>query len=135
MQAVVERNGHTLNIGDADPADITPDVLQVEDGPQPKVIAGRIAAHLGHRIPGVRKLEKRLEGQDKSSGILSDMGALIGQLYYRNKAEIDEIIATALAGKLTSTKKRTTTPPEARIDFGEVGVPPGPSTNGGSSDA
>lgn len=129
----MERNGLTLNIGDADPSDITPEILQPEDGPQPKVIAGRLAAHLGHRIPGIRRLEKRLEGQDKSSGILSDMGALIGQLYYRNKDEINEIVATALAGKLTSKKQRTSKP-ETRIDFGEVGDP-APSQNGGSSDA
>jgi polyribonucleotide nucleotidyltransferase len=126
LQALAERNGITLSIGDVELETLTPEIMK-QDGPQPKEVAARIAAHLGHRIPGVRKIEKRIEGQDKTSGILSDLGALVGQLYYRNKSEIDDIISQAISSKFSSHKKRTsnsTSPTGPRVDFGEVGDPP-----------
>lgn len=95
--------------------------MQAEDGPQPKEVASRLAAHLGHRIPGIRKLEKRMEGQDKSSGILSDLGALLGQLYYRNKEEIDTLISGVISGKLSKRTSNGTRPGGSHQDFGPVG--------------
>jgi hypothetical protein len=121
LQAVAERNGLTLSIGDVELENLTPEVMQ-EDGPQPKDVASRLAAHIGHRVPGVRKLEKRLEGQDKTSGIASDIGVLIGQLYRRNKTEIDGLISKAISQRFSSQKRTSnSTPSGPRIDFGPVG--------------
>jgi hypothetical protein len=135
LQAVAERNGLTLDVGDVDD-DLVPEVMQVEDGPQPKVIAARLAAHLGHRIPGLRKLEKRAEGKDKASGVLSDMGVLLGQLYYRNKDEIHSILGDLISGKLTTQKRSKGSngqvQPGDRVDFGAVGTPvPSQHNDGG----
>lgn len=121
LEAVAQRNGVDLNIGDVDVRNLTPAVMQADEGPQPKEIASRLAAHLGHRIPGIRKLEKRMEGQDKTSGVLSDLGVLLGQLYYRNKDEIDTIISSIISGKLQKKRTSNSTQSADHQDFGPVG--------------
>lgn len=126
VQVVAEKHGLKLSVGDLDAEEIIP-VMAENEGPQPKEVASRIAAHIGHRIPGVKKLEKRFEGRDKTSGILSDVGILLGQLYVRNKPLIEEIVTEILRDSIT-LRKTAGTPhgtPE-HIDFGTVH----PSENG-----
>lgn len=126
VQAVAERNGVKLDIGDDKEFEDLESIIAVDgDGPDPQEIAARMAAHLGHRIPGVRKIEKRLEGRDKTSGIWSDAGILIGQLYVRNKSTINKLASEMLSGKLPN-KRRPGSPgadQPTTIDFGKVGSP------------
>jgi hypothetical protein len=56
-----------------------------DDAPEPAVLLARILAHVGHRIPGFRKIEKRLEGREARAGLGSDVVALLLQLYFRNR--------------------------------------------------
>ena len=90
IQAKAAANaGLSLQVGElntkANPAGIT----SGEDGPEPAEILARVFAHLFHRIPGVRHVEKKLEGTDKRSGPLSDVAALLAQLYARNEEVIE----------------------------------------------
>ena len=52
----------------------------------------RIFAHLGHRLPIVDKIEKRLEGQDKKSGMGSDLAALAVDLFKRNEPMFKNLV-------------------------------------------
>lgn len=65
-----------------------------DDAPEPAVLLSRILAHVGHRIPGFRRIEKRLEGREARAGLGSDVVALLLQLYFRNR---DLIAATITA--------------------------------------
>lgn len=126
MQAVAERNGIELDIGDDKEFEDLESIVAVDgDGPEPQEIAARMAAHIGHRIPGVRKIEKRLEGRDKTSGIWSDAGVLIGQLYVRNKSTINKLASEMLSGKLPNKHRsaQSNGNPSNTIDFGMVGSP------------
>lgn len=68
-----------------------------EGGPEPVDIGARVAAHLGHRIPGISRVEKRLEGADKTSGIMSDTLALTVNILRRNKPTIESALKKFLA--------------------------------------
>lgn len=68
-----------------------------EGGPEPVDLGARVAAHLGHRIPGISRIEKRLEGADKTSGILSDTLALTVNILRRNKPAIESALKNFLA--------------------------------------
>jgi hypothetical protein len=133
VQAIAERNGVALDIGsDKDFEDIESIIAVDGDGPDPQEIAARIAAHLGHRIPGVKRIEKRLEGRDKTSGMWSDAGILIGQLYVRNKSAINKLASEILSGKLPNKNRPINgdVPHPDTIDFGIVGSP---MQNGGGN--
>lgn len=58
---------------------------ETTEGREPAELLARIIAHVMHRIPGLKKVEKRLEGRESRSGIASDIAALLAQLYRRNK--------------------------------------------------
>jgi hypothetical protein len=133
VQAIAERNGIELNIGDDKEFEDLESIMAPEgEGPDPQEIAARMAAHLGHRIPGVRKIEKRLEGRDKTSGIWSDAGILIGQLYIRNKSAINKLASEMLSGKLPNKRRPINADVDlsTAVDFGVVG---GPTQNGDSN--
>lgn len=127
MQAVAERNGIVLDIGDDKEFEDLESIIapDSEGGPDPQEIAARMAAHLGHRIPGVRRIEKRFEGRDKTSGIWSDAGILVGQLYVRNKGAINRLASEMLSGKLPHKQRpiNSDVPQSTAIDFGVVGSP------------
>lgn len=133
MQALAEHNGIELDIGQDRSFEDLESIISAdaENGPDPQEIAARIAAHLGHRIPGVRRIEKRLEGRDKTSGVWSDAGILIGQLYVRNKQAIDKLTTEMLSGMMPG-KRRSSVPTtdQTAVDFGLVGSP---SQNGDSN--
>lgn len=75
-----------------------------ENGPEPRDILARIFAHMGHRIPGVKRIEKRLEGQDKRSGIGSDLLAFAAQVYRRNEKALQQI-ALEGAGQIQANRQ------------------------------
>lgn len=81
--------GRPLNVGDLptaeDMVDEATDGGVGEDGREPVELLARVIAHVFHRIPGISKIEKRLEGKEARSGMASDMAALLAQLYQRNK--------------------------------------------------
>ena len=122
MQQLAEKRGITLYVGDLDdPSRPKPE----PSGPDtaPLDVTSRIIAHLGHRIPGVKKIEKRFEGQDKNSGILSDITSLFANLFERNEDLIGGVIVDALAGKginLPISLTPDSPPQDAVYDFGEV---------------
>lgn len=64
-----------------------------DDGREPVEILSRVYAHIGYRLPFVKRIEKRLEGQDKSSGIASDILALGAQIVRRNKPIFKALLA------------------------------------------
>lgn len=71
-------------------------IEEVEDGREPVELLARIFAHIGHRVPGVKRVEKKLEGQDKSSGFFSDLLALVTQLYRRNETTIQAAVTAGV---------------------------------------
>jgi hypothetical protein len=137
LQALAEKNGVQLSIGDIQAEDLIP-VMGDADGPQPKDVAARLVAHIGHRIPGAKRLEKRLEGKELKAGILSDLASLGAQLYARNKGAIDDLAETVLSdqvGKFTNKLSQSQVGGDGVvIDFGEVS-PETHNNNGGSDDA
>lgn len=140
-QAVAERNGIKLNVGEVDTEDLTPSVIQGEDGPQPIEVASRVVAHVAHRVPGVRRIEKKLEGKEKRSGILSDMGALAVQLYAKNQETVDDfaekVLGQAMSGLLKPRNRPTAQPTPSEfgnpniVDFGIAHPVGSPNNNGG----
>ena len=123
VQAIAERNGIDLDIGDERDFEDLESIITVDgEGPDPQEIAARMVAHIGHRIPGVKRIEKRLEGRDKTSGMWSDAGILIGQLYIRNKKTINKLASDILSGKMPNRKAPINGDAQnGTIDFGLVG--------------
>ena len=124
--------GVPLDVGDISSPEPEPGEAGATDGlpntgTEPVEILSRVLAHLGHRVPGVKKIEKRLEGQDKSSGILADLGALGVQIYRRNEEVIQES-AEALyqARKLSKDPNQGTIPgfPEEHPQNGDMRTHP-----------
>lgn len=78
-----------------------------EDAPEPIEVMARVLAHLSHRIPGIRWLNKklRLEGEGKTAGIGSDLISLVVQLYRRNEDVIKAVISTEIK-KIMKDKTR-----------------------------
>lgn len=128
LEAVAARNGLTLDLVDEDVDDLLP-IAGGEDGegPDAKDVTARLIAHLGHRIPGVKRIEKRLEGRDKTSGIWSDAAALGAIIYARNSESIETLIREILAGNKKPGRNHPNTGDGTAIDFGMVG---GPNGNG-----
>lgn len=54
-------------------------------------IVARIVARSAERFPFTRKLSRHLEGQDKRSGILSDIAAAAIELYRRNPEAVENL--------------------------------------------
>lgn len=127
LQAVAESKGVNLSVGDIKAEDIAPPAITDAEGPQPLDVASRVVAHIFHRVPGVRKIEKRLEGRDKSSGILSDIGTLCAQLYVRNEGLINSAIGDTVFSKVNGTPSVSPT----HLDFGQVS-PVNENNNGGN---
>lgn len=138
LEAIAERNGVQISVGDIETDDITPS-FGASDGPQPLDVGARVVAHVMHRIPGVKKLEKRLEGKDKKSGMGSDLATLFGQLYVRNKAEIDRlagnVVNSTIKGVVSSATPKPPAQPSVQDLFPNLGpvdpVVVNPNENGG----
>lgn len=69
---------------------------EYEETREPEELLARILAHLGHRLPFLRKIEKNLEGENNRSGIMSDIAAFFTQLYARNEDVIDQLRRNAI---------------------------------------
>jgi hypothetical protein len=78
---------------------------EMEDGREPVELLARVIAHVAHRIPGLKKVEKRLEGNDARSGLGSDLLALVSQLVSRN-----EELAFTMAEGITSDAIKSVIP-------------------------
>lgn len=138
LQAAAERKGVEFKVGEVDADNLTPSVISDDsEGRQPVEIGARVVAHVAYRIPGVRKLTRKFEGDDKRSGIGSDVSALIVNLYERNEDLFNTLIATGLQGffeNLTAKKGATPDvpgPPTGEfIDFGPQS-PIGSANNNG----
>lgn len=135
LQALAESKGLDISVGSFEKDDLAPPALtEGSAGPEPLDVAARIVAHVGHRVPGVQRIEKRLEGRDKSSGILSDLAALGAQLYARNEHVIERVIQERFGKKTTVTHMH----PNGNggvvadvVDFGAVGPSDGINHDGG----
>lgn len=66
------------------------------DNRSPLELLSRIIAHIFHRVPGLSKVERRLEGTQRSSGIMSDISAFVMNIYGRNESLIKEVKDTAI---------------------------------------
>jgi hypothetical protein len=66
-----------------------------ESGREPVDLLARIIAHIAYRLPGVKNIEKRLEGKDIKSGFASDLLAFASQLFARNKHLLPVIVEAA----------------------------------------
>lgn len=67
------------------------------DETAPAETLARVIAHIFHRTPGVSRIEKRLEGKDKTAGIGSDILALLTQLAQRNAHVLETLAQQQLA--------------------------------------
>lgn len=88
LRALADHGG---DVGTVD-EEFLQNVPGMEDGPEPAVLLARVIAHIAHRIPGLRRIERRLEGTEGKAGFGSDVFALALQLYFRNR----DIIATGV---------------------------------------
>lgn len=72
----------------------------VSEGEDPERLA-RIVAHLvarvGDRFTIVRRISRHLEGEDKRSGLLSDLSAACIELYKRNPDVVEQLGKQAAA--------------------------------------
>lgn len=114
------------SIGDSVAVDVgeVPTVVDeeaVNEGREPRELLARIIAHAAYRVPGVRGIEKRLEGKERKSGIWSDVAALMMQLYRRNKHLIP-IIMQEVRSEVAKVKaqKVSQTPTGQPVDIAEV---------------
>lgn len=108
-----------------------------DDGPEPRDLLARVYAHVGHRVPGVKRLEKRLEGSDKRAGIAADVGALCAQLYRRNSELFDEVAPQLVARFFNGLNKSATDAPGATVPgrnsyVFDPSIPEAPTTPGGT---
>ncbi len=91
-----------------------------ENGPQPVEIGARLIAHLMHRLPGAKRVAKKFEGNDKKSGILTDLGVLLYSLAMRNEDILFDAGEDAI-GKVFSKKADPNSNGHADvIDLGKV---------------
>lgn len=90
-----KQKGVNLNVGVIEHPDDAP--TDVPDGEDTETLdlAARLIAHLAYRIPFLKRFEKRLEGEDKSAGMFSDLVALIVQIFRRNQDQIYELAEQA----------------------------------------
>jgi hypothetical protein len=100
------------------------------EGPQPVEVASRVVAHLAHRVPLAKKITKRFEGRDKSSGIFSDIGILLAQLVSRNEELITEQGIEVISSIVNAPKSSPARQGE-HVEFGPVD-PIAKSNNGGN---
>lgn len=66
----------------------TPEVVEVveeKEAMEPVEVLARIIAHIFHRLPVLKKFEKKFEGREKKSGLGSDVAKLLFQLWKRNQ--------------------------------------------------
>lgn len=80
-------------------ADFTSSIPGSEESPEPAVLLARIFAHIGHRLPLIQRIEKRLEGRDRKAGLGSDLSALAVQLYLRNRDLIARFVVDYMASQ------------------------------------
>lgn len=105
-EKVKDVTGEPLNVGtlaEWEPTDV--------ETREPVELLSRIIAHLFHRIPFAKRVEKRLEGKELKSGLASDFFALLAQLYRRNKhltpyvmAQVNEALKEVNAQKKNKGK-------------------------------
>jgi hypothetical protein len=94
VQGRARAQGVEVDVGDIKVE--APEIAEGENGTEPVELLSRIIAHLFHRTPGLKKVEKRLEGEQRSSGILSDILALIVQIGRRNAPLIESAIGEVI---------------------------------------
>lgn len=85
---------------------------------EPVDLLARIIAHVFHRIPGLKRVEKRLEGSELKAGVGSDLLAFAAQIFNRNKhlipvivdavqtAQRNQAAAKATASQIPSDRER-----------------------------
>jgi hypothetical protein len=88
---VTQETGNEFNVGNLPKNETLAKDAGIIDERQPVELLARIIAHIMYRIPGGAKIEKRLEGKDSSSGILSDISAFFTQLYTMNEDTFDAV--------------------------------------------
>lgn len=119
------KKGVTLYVGDLGESEAQKAAEASGPDTGPLDVTSRLVAHIAHRIPGIKKIEKRFEGQDKSAGIGSDFMALFANLYEKNETLINETIADVLSGKgitipIPVRDAETSPQDDGVVDFGAV---------------
>jgi hypothetical protein len=113
--AFLLRYVQSATTGKADVGEVSDNFLRsipgAEDAPEPAVLLARVLAHLGHRIPGFRRVEKRLEGTDMKAGFGSDLAALFLQLWVRNR----DLIKVAADAYREQAKPSTVQPTQPEV--------------------
>lgn len=100
-------------------------VLTDDTGPADKL--ARVLAHIGHRLPLVNRIEKRLEGQDKTAGLGSDLAALTVDLFKRNEEVIVKTASSIIDQKRAAKEAATVATPATP---GTAPVPPQQQSEG-----
>lgn len=102
-QEIAESKGLNLKVGTVD---LDSDPTVDDSGSEPADLAARLVAHAFHRLPGISRIEKQLEGQNKSSGMFSDLAALCAQLAKRNRPFIENQLVQAWKSFQASQDKK-----------------------------
>jgi hypothetical protein len=111
-----QRIGTPLDVGTLEDADKGLVTNNDSTGREPVELLARILAHVGHRIPFFSKVEKRLEGKEAKSGLMSDVVAFVMQLWSRNRELAPVVTAAAAAARA----KKPQQPGEAVTDVPDV---------------
>lgn len=83
-----EKLGTPLSVGELPIPDPDSGVVAGDETREPVELLARVIAHVAHRIPGLKRIEKRFEGKDNRSGLGSDLLALGSQLISRNETVV-----------------------------------------------
>jgi hypothetical protein len=106
--------GENFDVGDLE--NVEGELSQLVEGREPVELLARVLAHVAHRIPGLRRIERRLEGQEPSSGIGSDLLALATVLYLRNRGIIEKAARnTRERAKAAQAAKNGAPPPGTSV--------------------
>lgn len=109
-----------LNVGEL-PRQDEPEIG--EETREPGELLSRIYAHLAHRTPGVRAIEKRLEGTDAKSGIWSDILALGVQLFRMNDRSLADVITKIVRGAVDGSARKQQDDPMAGVQIDDDAIP------------
>lgn len=98
-----------------------------EDSVEPAELLARVYAHIMWRIPGIRSVAKRLEGNDARAGFLTDLTALALALWLRNR----DLIAGYRAAQNRQRADAAPEPPSRKFVFRQRNGAPSQSNNPG----
>jgi hypothetical protein len=91
QKRISNETGRPFDIGEVPDSGSLAKEGGIIDDREPVELLSRVLAHAFYRIPGLRNIEKKLEGNASNTGIGSDIAAFFTQLYTRNEETFDNV--------------------------------------------